>query len=287
MPGNNRLAIWGDGAVGTGLAVALSPFGRVLLVGPPGSGRGRITFESLGAFPGSAEVEKVECGDLIAAELCLIAVKAYDLAEVSGPAARCTDGACICVSNGMGLERAWGDSWKSRVEPAILTAGFGPGPEPGRSVMTTFGDVIVSADGSAGGLFGKSPIPVRFTDSMEMLRWGKWLVNSVINPLGAISGLPNDRLLGAGLEDAIEILFEELLPVVPDEYRSSAGSEALSMMTRLLGSSSNRCSMLQDIDAGRRTEIDFMTGMCIEFSGGRCPASACVTGLLKALSKVV
>ncbi len=287
MPGNNRLAIWGDGAVGTGLAVALSSCGSVLLVGPPGSGRGSITIESVGAFPGSAVVEKVECLDRIAAELCLVAVKAYDLAEVSGPATRCTDGACICVSNGMGLERMWGDSWENRVEPAILTAGFGPGPVPGRSVETTFGDVIVSSEGSAGGLFGTSPIPVRFTDSMEMLRWGKWLVNSIINPLGAITGLPNDRLLGAGLEDAIEVLFEELLPVVPDEYRSYAGSEALSMMTHLLGSSSNRCSMLQDIDAGRRTEIDFMTGLCMENAGRRCPASACITGLLKAMSTVV
>jgi 2-dehydropantoate 2-reductase len=106
----------------------------------------------------------------------------------------------------------------------------------------------------------------------------------VINPLGAITRLPNHRLLSAGLEDALEILFEELLSAVPEEFRTSAGKEALGMMTRLLSSSPNRCSMLQDMEAGRPTEIDYMTGLCSELTGAACPASVCITGMVKAMS---
>lgn len=279
---NSSLAIWGDGAVGTGLAVALSPRYEVTLVGPPGSGRGRRELESTGAFPGTASVNKVESNDGFHARHCLVAVKAYHISSVAGPAMDSTGGKCVCLSNGMELEKEWGEGWRERVEPAILTAGFGL---TGENRVETFpGTVTVFPDGEAQSVFAGSGIPVVPTDSMEVMRWGKWLVNSVINPLGAITGLRNSELLDAGLGDSVEVLFSEMIAVVPPEHRPAAGRKALEMMKDLLSSSSNRCSMLQDLKAERRTEIDFLTGLCRDLPRAECPAALCVTGLVKAMS---
>ncbi|MFO8182793.1 MAG: ketopantoate reductase C-terminal domain-containing protein [Candidatus Aegiribacteria sp.] len=279
---NSSLAVWGDGAVGTGLAVALSPLYEVTLVGPPGSGRGRRELESTGAFPGTASVNKVESGDSFHARHCLVAVKAYHIPAVAGPAMRSSDGKCVCLSNGMGLEKEWGETWNERVEPAILTAGFGL--TGGNRVETFPGRLTLSPGGEAESVFAGSVIPVVPTDSMEVMRWGKWLVNSVINPLGAITGLRNSELLHVGLGDAVEVLFSELIEVVPSEHRPAAGREALKMMRDLLSSSFNRCSMLQDLEAGRRTEIDFLTGLCRNLPRDECPAALCLTGLVGAMS---
>ena len=282
MRRNRSLAIWGDGGVGKGLAVALSEEFRTILVGPPGSGRGELELICSGAFAGRATVEKAESGDRVVADHCIVAVKAYDLSEVAGPAAISSAGPCVCVTNGMGLEREWGPSWRREVEPAVLTAGFRL--EAPCQVETSSGRVIATEDGEAAGIFATSPIPLSLTGGIEAVRWGKWIVNSVINPLGAVCRLPNDRLLEAGLDGVVERMFEELLSAVPADLRADAGRQGLEMLRDLLRNSGNRCSMLQDLQAGRRTEIDHLTGLCRELSRADCPVCACVTAMLKALS---
>lgn len=281
MPNSrDRVLIWGDGAVGTGLAVALSCSLDVVLIGPPGCGRGRIRLESTGEFSGEARVDKFEAGDNVDGEYCVIAVKAFDLKDVSSLAESSTSNRCICFTNGMGLETEWGDSWSERVEPAVLTAGFLLMDQ--RFVDTTPGELILSSDGTARSLFKDCGIPIEITDSMDTVRWAKWLVNSVINPLSALAGVRNNRLRHAGLSSLIEKLFRELVNVIPFGYREAAEKEASVMLDFLLSSSGNRSSMLQDIDANRRTEIDFLTGLFEKRLPGKCPAAAFVTDLVRA-----
>jgi 2-dehydropantoate 2-reductase len=182
----------------------------------------------------------------------------------------------------MGLEDEWGKSWKERVEPAVLTAGFSI--RNNNSVETTEGDLIVSSEGRALELFQESSLKLIITEDMETVRWSKWLVNSVINPLGALSGLRNNRLLEAGLGEIADNLFNELIPMIPADLRSTAAEKAKGMLDFLLRSSSNRCSMLQDVLAGRRTEIDFLTGLHEKQLRDKCPAAASVTALVRALT---
>ncbi len=280
MQKNRSVIIWGDGAVGTGLAVALSSSFNVLIAGPPGSGRGRIKLVSSGACSGSVVIEKVESGDNINCDYCVVALKAYDLKCAAKPVMDSCEDRCICLSNGMGLEEEWGESWKDRVEPAVLTAGFHLLDR--YSVEIAEGDLIVSAGGRAEELFRESSLHVVPTFEMEIVRWSKWLVNSVINPLGALSGLRNNQLLGAGLGTAVDTLFTELVGVIPAVHRDSAAKKAREMMDFLLQSQPNMCSMLQDVLSGRRTEIDFMTGLYKKNLKDRCPAAAIVSDLASA-----
>jgi len=282
VPGNKSVVIWGDGAVGKGLAVALSGFWNVFLAGPLGSGTGKMKLESNGVFPGEAVIDKIETGEAVHCDYCVVALKAYDLKSAAEPAMKSTDGRCICLSNGMGLEKEWGVSWEERVEPAVLTAGFYL--RDSNFVETTQGDLIVSSGGEAEKLFQESPFKVVPTAEMEIVRWSKWLTNSVINPLGAISQKKNNQLLEAGLGTVADKLFIELVEVIPESIRVSAKEKASEMLDFLLNSSSNRCSMLQDILEGRKTEIDFLTGLCEKQFGQRCPAASVLTDMVKAVS---
>ncbi len=263
-----RVLVWGDGAVGKGLSVALASTAReVVLVGPPGSGRGTAVLASEGPLSGRAAVRRAESGDALGADVSLLAVKAYDLAEVA-PRVRGSGALpAVCVANGMGLESVWGPGWADEVEPAVLSMGFrelGPG-----RVATSPGEVVCPEGGAGARLFVETDLPLREVGDIEVSRWAKWLVNSVINPLGALTGLPNDRLLRAGLGGAVRMLLEELVPVVPEGLRPEAVPEARGMLERLLDRSDNRCSMLQDLERGRRTEIGFLTGLGLPPGSGR------------------
>jgi 2-dehydropantoate 2-reductase len=239
-----------------------------------------MTLVSSGACSGRAVIEKVESGDCIHCDYCVVALKAYDLAYAAKPAMDSSDDRCICFTNGMGLENEWGESWKDRVEPAILTAGFHLLDR--YSVEIAEGDLIVTEGGRAFDLFRESSLKVVPTFEMEIVRWSKWLVNSVINPLGALSGLRNNQLLGAGLGAAADTLFKELVGVIPEVHRDAAAAKAREMMDFLLESQPNMCSMLQDVLSGRRTEIDFMTGLYKNKLKDRCPAAAIVSDLVSA-----
>ena len=282
MRQNRSVVIWGDGAVGKGLAVTLSSYLDVFLVGPPESGRGRMELESSGAYSGRAVIEKIEAGDHIFCDYCIMALKAYDLEYAAKPAMNSSDGHCICLTNGMGLKEEWGESWEERVEPAVLTAGFNLADKG--FVETAEGDLIVSTGGRAYDLFRESSLHLVLTDEMEIVRWSKWLANSVINPLGALSGLRNNKMLEAGLGTTADRLFTELAGVIPVILRDTAVEKARGMLDFLLESSSNRCSMLQDVLAGRRTEIDFLTGLYEKKLPEKFSTAASVTDLIRARS---
>jgi len=91
-------------------------------------------------------------------------------------------------------------------------------------------------------------------------------------------------LLNAGLSPTVDVLFTELTRVIPEHLRSDAVKNAREMLENLLTSSSNKCSMLQDVTARRRTEIDFLTGLIEKRLRDVCPTAAAVTDLVRALS---
>lgn len=280
MQKNRSVIIWGDGAVGKGLAVALSSSFSVFLAGPHRSGRGSIELTSSGAFSGKGIIEKIESGDYIHCDYCVVALKAYDLGYAANHAMASTDGRCICITNGMGLEEEWGESWNERVETAVLTAGFHLLDR--YSVEISEGDLIVSSGGTASDLFRESFLHVVPTFEMDIVRWSKWLVNSVINPLGALSSLRNNQLLKAGLGTVIDTLFLELVGVIPADMRNAASVKAAEMMDFLLESQPNMCSMLQDVLSGRRTEIDYLTGLYRRKLKDECPTATIVSDLVSA-----
>jgi ketopantoate reductase len=277
LPG---VAVWGDGAVGTALSVILAGAGRdVVLVGPPGSGSGDIDVAAAGALEGSARIAHLESDRRVDADVSVVAVKAFDLAAVSGAASRSRE--VVCATNGLGLEREWTEDW-TRVERMVLTSGYRlTGP---RRVETFPGSTHVEEGGTADSLFGASAPGIERHPDIEPVVWAKWLVNSVLNPFGALTGAENDRLPGLGLEHSMNLVFEELSALVPGEFGPRVVAAAREMLRSLTSGSGNRCSMLQDLDRGSRTEIDFMTGYAEKVKPGGCPLARLLTDLVKCLA---
>lgn len=265
--------IVGDGAVGRGLAVALFLSGEeVFLAGPPGTPRKRIELETRGFFSGRARVETGTVLQAPTRSLVVCALKAYAIPEALASLKSSRPASIVSLTNGLELEELWGGL---ETEPAVLTAGF---RIDGEAVETASGGVFVARQGGAVRALSGTPIPVHPVDDIHVMVNAKWLVNSIINPLGALSGRANNRLLDAGLGPLVEALFAELSRAVPKDCLEPARV----MLKALLSGSDNHCSMLQDMRAGNPTELHWLTGVAERRLPGRCPKASVLCSLVRA-----
>lgn len=129
---------------------------------------------------------------------------------------------------------------------------------------------------------------VRSSENIEGVVWTKTLVNCGINPVGALTGLTNGEIYGnKALRGLVVRLVDEAVQVVKmldieltteDPVRYALGT------AKATGNNIN--SMLQDIRAGKRTEIDAITGEVIRLAkslGIETPSSESVYALVKAI----
>lgn len=269
-----KIAVVGDGAVGTAVAVALSSVHEILLAGPPGSEEIVATFTV--AEQGSARLTRTGLDSLEGEFMVVAAMKAFHIRDAVPFLSLLAPDAIVCLSNGMGLEDEWGGLADS-VEFAVLTSGLEI--TSGRTVSHSPGKLYCRSGGLADKLFRNTFFDVEPVDDIDRIRWAKWFANSIINPLGALTGQRNDRLRHSELGHFIPKLVDELAQLMPDRQSLIAGCR---MLDWLLDFSSNRCSMLQDVEAGRRTEIDFLTGYAVKELRGRCPAAEELVEMVKA-----
>jgi len=108
-------------------------------------------------------------------------------------------------------------------------------------------------------------IPTRIARNIRSELWAKLVVNASINPLAALAGVPNGRLVqDPGLRRLLEDVCRETAAIA-----RAAGvrvdEEDLVRRTLLVArrTAANRASMLQDLDRGRRTEIDAISGAAL------------------------
>jgi len=113
------------------------------------------------------------------------------------------------------------------------------------------------------------------------LQWEKLVVNAIINPLTALSNTPNGSILTPSLAPTIQLLVGEIstviqaLPEMPAEMKSRFLPERLEKLVRSMAEATarNLSSMLQDVRAGRKTEVEYITGYIVrraEEVGVRC-----------------
>lgn len=205
------------------------------------------------------------------ADLVIICVKAYDTraaAERSRPLAGSST-AVLSLQNGAGnvetiteiygRDRALGGTTAqgaNLVAPGIVRhAGQGETVigEPGGG--TTRAERIAS-------LFRRSGIEARTTDDLNALIWKKLLVNAAINPLTAILGVRNGALpdsaaaraiMSLAVDEVVKICDKKAMrPLFPDPLE-----KALSVAR---DTADNISSMLADVRAGKKTEIEEISG---------------------------
>ena len=102
---------------------------------------------------------------------------------------------------------------------------------------------------------------------IDQALWLKLAINCAINPLTAVHGCLNGELAQRP-ELAMEVrrLCEEIAAISRAAgYTSAAANLEQAVTDVIAGTANNRSSMLQDVQDGHRTEIDYITGylLCV------------------------
>jgi 2-dehydropantoate 2-reductase len=167
-------------------------------------------------------------------------------------------------------------------EGHIRHAGLGETVVGGIDVNSTFHAKLIKD------LFMSAYIPTEMTEDVQGVLWGKMLINCAINPLTAIMRVPNGQL------PKITDLCEVMSRVVEEgaAIARSAGitlpysDPAAKVMDVCAATANNRSSMLQDIEAGKKTEINYLNGALVRYgkeTGVAAPVNSFLTHLVKAL----
>lgn len=110
--------------------------------------------------------------------------------------------------------------------------------------------------------FAQALPPVEWDPSVYYKRLEKLAINCAINPLATLANGVNGILRGdgpqhEGYDRKIQDICAEVAAVYP-ELKAERLYERVQKVLR--ATAGNHCSMLQDIKAGRRTEIDYLNG---------------------------
>lgn len=200
----------------------------------------------------------------------LIATKAYDaadaIAEVSPHLA--PDAQILLLQNGYGHQQKSMAALSPRPIWAGITTSGARRVAPFRVVQSGEGRTLIGQLNLAEGTQAKLPDgwerlqhPVELSDDITRALWQKLAINAAINPLTALHDCRNGELLDDTYRDELEALCDEV------ERIAAACSQALFNIPLLAevkkvakNTEHNRSSMLEDLSAGRRTEIEQITG---------------------------
>jgi len=239
-----------------------------------------------------------DAGELPACEFGIVATKAmHTSAAVAAASHAFSDGAVASVQNGLGNE----ETIAEHVERVIRGTTFPAGHvvEPGHVHWDVKGDTTL-------GPFEPQPAPpdaiARLADACTHAgmpthavadargpQWRKVIFNAATNPLGALTGLTHGRVCE---RPDLRALVTQLV----DEGKAVAAAQDIELdddPERLIDHAArkdiaydHKASMLQDVEALRRTEIDYLNGGIARFGrelGVPTPLNEAVWALVRGL----
>jgi 2-dehydropantoate 2-reductase len=239
-------------------------------------------------------------GELPGCDFGIVATKAmHTEPAIAATAHAFADGAVCSVQNGIGNE----ETLAGHVSRVIRGTTFPAGRivEPGHVQWDVKGDTTI-------GPFEPSPAPL---DEVERLaaactraglpteavsdargpQWRKLIFNAATNPVGALTGLTHGRVcedpalrrLVSGLVDegkAVAAAQQIVLDADPEELIDHAAKPEVAY--------DHKASMLQDVEARRETEIDYLNGGIARFGrehGVPTPLNEAILALVKGLER--
>lgn len=265
------VVVVGAGALGCVLAALLSRHREVHVVARRGTAsaldtQGGIRLEGRAAGLYPVQVHRRPAAPRGAA--ILVAVKAYDLEEALAELASRLDPSHLVVvlQNGLGVrtlaERVLG-------RPVLRAVTFLAASRlgPGRVVYNAAGRTYLPRDEGVLALWRSAGLAATPVDDLARPVWRKLAVNAVINPLSAVLGVPNGALLRS--PHLVEGLVEEMVPVARAAgQRLQVRRTTADILAHIRRTAQNTSSMLQDLEAGRRTEIDWINGALVRVADG-------------------
>ena len=241
-----------------------------------------------------------DAGELPACDFGIVATKAmHTEAAIEATAHAFRDGCVATVQNGLGNE----ETLAGHVTRVIRGTTFPAGKivEPGHVQWDVRGDTTL-------GPFEPQPAPAAEIERLAEActrggmpteavadargpQWRKVVFNSATNPIGALTGLthgrvcerPDLRLLVSGLVDegkAVAAAQGIELDPDPEELIDHAAKPEVAY--------DHKASMLQDVEARRPTEIDYLNGGIVRFGdehGVPTPLNRAIWALVKGVEQ--
>jgi 2-dehydropantoate 2-reductase len=138
-------------------------------------------------------------------------------------------------------------------------------------------------------VFTRAGIETEVSSNIQSLVWNKLLINVGINPVAALTGLKNGYLLDSPETlRLMEALVSEAMAVARKKGILIEGNPIEKVKAVAEATRENRCSMGQDFDNRRKTEIDAINGAVVreaERLGISVPYNQVITDLVKVIEK--
>ncbi|MFX0016076.1 MAG: ketopantoate reductase family protein [Promethearchaeota archaeon] len=252
--------------------------------------------EIISRFPAATNFQP----EVVTPDAVFISTKAYDNEVVAncmlGKLSQMTP--IFIIQNGMGNELVFQQKFPLNPVFRAVTTEAAELIYPGIVKHVAFGKTsfgIISGDENGFGpriqkIMNKSGFKSNRTAKIQLKMWQKVLTNATICPLGALLHVPNGQILQKrSITHIFDAILEEGLAVashnLPDEDFSETRDFILHVIEK---TNDNKCSMLQDIERGRRTEIDYMNGFIVQESrrlGLKAPVNAAIADLIRHLER--
>jgi 2-dehydropantoate 2-reductase len=232
------------------------------------------------------------------ARFAIVATKANDVetaaAQLEG---RLGDGSVMTVQNGLGAEEVVRDhgSWP-QLSAVTFMSGTKLADDHVEYVLDTptwlapYEDAPLELAEWTASLIVESGLKAEAMPDLEPARWSKLIFNATVNSVAALTGLPHDHHF-AELEQPTDL--GHLVRGLMDEGKQIAAAAGIALredpweMNVLATQRGSRHypSMLEDVEARRPTEVDFITGALVreaERRGIEAPLMTAVYRLVKA-----
>jgi 2-dehydropantoate 2-reductase len=301
-----RICVVGCGAVGSLFAANLAQLGDIEVWSydlaqehVDAINRDGLRLSGAGDIVGRPHATS-DAKELPACDFGIVATKAmHTSSAIAATAAAFTDGCVATVQNGLGNE----ETIAEHAERVIRGTTFPAGKllEPGHVQWDVKGDTTF-------GPFEARPAPVREIERLADActragmptnavadargpQWRKVIFNASTNPIGALTGLTHGRVcedpalrrLVSGLVDegkAVAAAQDIELDADPEDLIDHAARPEVAY--------DHKASMLQDVEAHRATEIDYLNGGIVRFGGEHgvgTPLNAAIWALVKGVER--
>ena len=207
------------------------------------------------------------------------------------------DGIAFSLSNGMGFEEKMVHAFGAKRVLSATTTHGAYRPKPGHVEWAGKGQIMLGSFIHPFSFedfkpllstLNESELAPQWVDDGRAALWNKMLLNIAINPVAAVIGKENSALLEPIIFDSVVALMFEGVKIARMEGIQLESDEHLVDRLRevLVQTGSNYCSMLQDVRAGRPTEIEILNAeICRrgERLGIATPLNQLMTSLIRQL----